>query len=706
MKGDTSIQRILLIIVLSVLTLPYVMQVLLSRGSLLPDEAELETLQWFTELKSIRNLVTHHQNQTNQWPQSLNELIYNFGKPRYQELDLSIEFQITSTPGKRIKSNELQGSQIVLKYGTGWHCVPDKTTIPDAYKPIECGGSLRSTTQRSLPSEKTMHIIAIIALLGIVIGVVFYHPTIRLLRGREFSLATQRLVDLRKLSLLTRLSGLQPNILQANDLNSRSWQKVATFRSLPAKQKINWFKRVWPTQQIKNVKPQLFHVQLDPEFVLNMDNLYLYMADKGISINRIKSHLKQANIDHQAVLIWAEDPALSQQLQVHRSRFQQPVLLPNQQQMTQLLVAKYASQTWIDLMVSFLPINQLSPYQGKGGILKSSHFYGREHILDQLKNNTQSCFLLVGGRQLGKTSILKAYERLLKHSARHHCFYISMSDDRLMARLAYHLKITEYADLTDLLNQYHQLNPGIELVLLLDETDRFIATEVTHDFPLLAEVRACAEQGLGQMVFAGFWDLYASAVLDYQSPIRNFAEVITVGALQAMPAKRLLTEPMTVLKQHYSNQEVIEYALNQTGHRANLLNLIGESLVEQLAQKAQPIDQTMIDEALQSQTMFDALQGWSQLTRDPDASALDRMVVYLTFIHQQIDLTLILQHLQQAQVPIDAEQLKQALQRLRLAHILEKNNDHYCFSVPLFTQQHSVQEAKALLAQECQNHHS
>ena len=679
------------------------MQLMMSRGSMFPAEAELESLQWYTELRNIRNMVTHHQNQTNEWPNSVSELVYSFGEPRYQKVDLSVEFQITSTPSHRIKSSALQGTQIVLEYGMGWHCVPAKTTLPEAYKPIECGGQLNNGTVRTLPEESTFYIIAFFALVGVAIAVVFYHPTIRLLRGRNFSLATQRLVDIRKLSWLTRLAGLRTQILDANDLNTKSWDTIATFRSKTEKQKINWFKRVWPHQQIKKIKNHLYHVRLDPEFVLNREDMILYVAQKGQGINRIKNHLKQAKIDQQSVLIWAEDPETNQHILIHRTRFHQPILIPTQQQMTQLLVAKYANQTLIDLMVAFLPINQISPYQGKGGILKSSHFYGREHILDRLKNNTRSCFLLVGGRQLGKTSILKAYERSLRQSARLHGYYISMSDDRLLPRLAYHLKIPDYADLTDMLTQYHQNHPGIELVVLLDETDRFIATEAANDFALLAEIRACAEQGLCQMVFAGFWDLYATAVLDYQSPIKNFADIITVGALQALPANNLLTKPMAVMKQHFTDQQVVERVLYQTGRRANLINLVGEFLVEQLAHQSKPIDQAMVDAALRSQALFDALQGWSQLTSDALASSLDRMLVYLTFIHQKIDLTKILEQVQQAQLQVDGEQLKQALQRLRLAHILVKSGDHYQFSVPIFADQHNAEEAAMLLQQELRN---
>ncbi len=681
------------------MALPYLMQLVLFQGSMFPNEAEIESQSVFFELKSIRKLITYHHNQTGEWPENLTDLANQFGQPRFQTIDLSTPYQITSTLTDKLNSAALRGQTIVFTYRMNWHCVADQTTIPDAYKPTECGGTL-TTTMSAPPKVSTFYIIAFFAIIGVVIAVVFYHPTIRLLRRREFKLSTQRMVDLKKLSRLLKLAGLQQQVLDANDLSPKVWRRIYSLRASDELQKIKWFKQIWPIQDHQLKRRCIYHLKLDPEFVLNLDYFYLYMATNTHSINRIKSHLKQANIGHEAVLIWADDANLNHQLQINRSHFKQRVLIPNQQQLTQLAVPKFSRQSLVDLMVTHIPINQISPYQGKGGILKSSHFYGREHILSQMQSNPKSCFLIVGGRQLGKTSILKAYERALLSTAKQRCFYISLSDDRLLPRLSYHLKIPGYHSLTDMLQQYQQHNPEVSLTLLLDETDRFIAAEIKQDFPLLAEIRACAEQGLGQMVFAGFWDLYANAVLDYHSPIKNFAHVITVGPLEKAPARKLLTEPMHLLKQRFSNESVIDALLQQTGCRANLINLTCEFVVDQLTHQPKDIDSALIKQALKSQPLYDALQGWSNLTQDSVASALDRMLVYLTFIHQSIDLSMILEQLQQTQIQVDAEQLKQALQRLRLAHILHKKSDRYEFAVPLFSEQHSPAEANMLLQQE------
>ncbi|MCB1582452.1 MAG: AAA family ATPase, partial [Xanthomonadales bacterium] len=363
---------------------------------------------------------------------------------------------------------------------------------------------------------------------------------------------------------------------------------------------------------------------------------------------------------------------------------------------------KTARTTLIDLAAKQLPINTISPYQGKGGIIKSSHFFGRQVILDKLEQQYNSNFLLVGGRQLGKTSLLKALYRKLNNQTNNHCLYLSLSDERLLPRLAYQAKISAYKNLDDLTQQIKRTYPQKKIRLLIDESDLFIQAEINTGYELLNQVRRVAENGTCQFIFAGFWELYANAVLDYHSPLRNLAHSITVGPLEAQPATQLIQQPMSMLRQKFASQHIIEDIYQKTGGRANLINLVCEYLVEQLTDHRQVIDTALVEQAYQSDQVQDALQGWSNLTSETKASALDRIIVYLMFMQQSIDLKMINLILQQHTLSYNPEQLKQSLQRLRLAHIIYKNKEKYQFAVPLFTQQHDAKEAKVLLQQEIQ----
>jgi len=699
LNSDTSLKRIALISIICVLALPYVFQLFMNRGPLFPDGGVIESHEIFTELKGFQRLITQHLGSTGDWPDSLSAIAMGLSSSTRQSVDLSVPYQLTSTISQQTDTVELRGQVVVFRLDFSWQCVPELTTLPDTLKPTYCGGQLTALT-RSVPDQGFFLMVAYLALIAIVIAVVFYHPVLRTLRKADFKLVNQRLTDLPKLARLIQWGGLKSQVITANELNPKAWKKIISFGRADERQKLNWMCRTLPVKQLQKTNRSVHLMQLDGDFPLNIDALYWYTASATTSISRINNHLRQLSEDQIPVVIWAENTEMNQLLQVNHSRIKARHLIPNQQQMTRMLVPNLARQCLLDLLTTHIPINLLSPFQGKGGVIKASQFYGRDHILTQLQNNPSKCFLLVGGRQLGKTSILKAYARILQRSPHKTSCYISMSDHRLLPRLGYQLNISRYRDLTDMLTQYHQQNPGRQLVILLDETDRFISTEAKNDFRLMAEIRSCAEQGLGQMVFAGFWDLYASAVLDYHSPLKNFADILTVGALEEVPAGKLITEPMQLLNQRFSDDQVVPALLAQTGQRANLINLAAAYLVEQLAQQPQIINANLVQQALRSQPLFDAMQGWNNLSSDPLDSALDRILVYLTFIHCFIDVSMVLDHLEQAGKRVESERLKQAFHRLRLAHILTHQNQQYQFAVPLFATQHSPAEANNLLRQE------
>ena len=699
MKGDTSAKRIILIVVLTVLAFPWLFQLLTFRGNLFPDGPQLESTKIFFEIKTLQRLIQQHMNATGEWPESQSEISPGLDISSIQEFDLSVYGQITSRINQQAKTPEFRDQTVVFRQGITWMCVPELTTLPEEHTPKHCGGSMVSII-KSTPSTGYFYFLAVLAVTGIVIGVLFFHPVIRTLRRRELSLDKQNLTDLAKLAVLCRFSGLRDQVIEANQLNPRSWQKITGFVALNPRLKINWLARSLGLASHHSVNATTHRCQLDEDVPLNVQAIHWYVPAKSSSITRIISHLKNLKEDHIPVMIWAEDPGLNQQLQLNRSRIKGLRLIPNLQQMTRLLVPSMATDCLLDLLVRELPVNLLSPFQGTGGLVKASQFYGRTHMLSTLQNNPNSCFLLVGGRQMGKTSILKAHARTQRQAVDRHCCYVSLSDHRLLPRLAYHLQISEYRDLTDLLQQHHQQHPQQKLTLLIDEADRFIADQARQDFRLLAEIRACAEQGLAQVVLAGFWDLYASAVLDYHSPVRNFAEVLTVGPLKQQPARRLLAEPMALLKQQFSSTQLVDEVVRLCGQRANLINLIGSQLTRQLAEHPQVINQQLIQQALDSQVVHDALQGWSNLSKDALECWLDRVVVYLTFIHTSVNLARVITQLSSQHIRTNPEALKQSFSRLRLAHILRKDGTDFVFAVPLFATQFSPEEATELLQQE------
>jgi len=253
-------------------------------------------------------------------------------------------------------------------------------------------------------------------------------------------------------------------------------------------------------------------------------------------------------------------------------------------------------------------------------------------------------------------------------------------------------------------------------VRVVDETDLFLRAEAATGYTQLANLRALSEEGLCHFMLAGFWDLYEATSLDYASPIRNFGEIIALGALEHDAAIALATQPLQRLGIHYSNTALVEHLVDACGHRANLIAILCQHGLEQLERGERVLDAQHVQRAMHSDVLLDALAGWSRLSPDPLACLLDRIIVYrvaqTSLSPSKTDqaavgsnpyaLATALSDMTTAGAAVDAESVRRAFARLQLAFVLKRERHGYVFAVPLFVAQFDAAEIDALLARELQ----
>ena len=80
--------------------------------------------------------------------------------------------------------------------------------------------------------------------------------------------------------------------------------------------------------------------------------------------------------------------------------------------------------------------------------------------------------------------------------------------------------------------------------------------------------------------------------------------------------------------------------------------------------------------------------------------------MYATINRAPFTLTDLVHLLEEQHYPTDLEQLKQALDRLELAFILQRHREHYTFCVPLFTRIIQAQEPQLSLQDELRRVHT
>jgi WD40 repeat protein len=228
-------------------------------------------------------------------------------------------------------------------------------------------------------------------------------------------------------------------------------------------------------------------------------------------------------------------------------------------------------------------VSELSPYQVAGGVKLENLFFGREREVRAIADRAMRNFLVVGQRQMGKSSLLLAVLRRLQARPDLEPAYVELADGDLHRRLA--------RERDRVPAEGAPLPPFVEVaagtasrprVWLIDEADDFISADAKAGYPVLQAMRALAEEGRAYFILAGFWDLYRAVVLDEKQPLRNFGEHLRLEPLDPRSAVALVTEPMTALSLQWDAPSTPELLVEQTGRRANLLVLACKALVESL----------------------------------------------------------------------------------------------------------------------------
>lgn len=343
---------------------------------------------------------------------------------------------------------------------------------------------------------------------------------------------------------------------------------------------------------------------------------------------------------------------------------------------------------------------QISRYQVTEGVNKDTLFFGRIQTLAHIINREPANYLLMGGRQVGKSSVLKYITRCYQNHPKVDCHYLVLTSERLQPKLAKALGLPFKTDLETLLEELANVPNGQYRLLLIDEADLFIRQEINNGYPILKEFRSLSEEGRCFFIFAGFWDLYEAALLDYHSPIINFGESIIIGALEAEACRQLATEPMVTLGIRYASDALVEQIVEETGQRANLIAIVCDEMLKNLDKQQRVLNQEDVTRALHSQTVQGALVGWRRLSEDKQAARLDRIIVCATVEAGEFSLSDIMQVLDEHHYDYTTEQLTQSLERLDLAFIIQRDKSRYRYCVPLFRERLLEQDVTALLKQE------
>lgn len=316
-----------------------------------------------------------------------------------------------------------------------------------------------------------------------------------------------------------------------------------------------------------------------------------------------------------------------------------------------------------------LPYSAVKPYfPAAAGLVPPEVFKGRHKLVRDLIDPFGPA-IVYGGRQLGKSALLRQVERETDHPDNGQLVIyedIRLIGDRAsgkpyqtefrdrLAQALVNKKFPELQrasmDLDKLLNHITQQvrEKKIRLLLLLDEADHFLDADAERNFIIITKLKNAMDQTGRQfkIVLAGLHNVQRFQRIANQ-PLAHLGQPIEIGPLEPEAARQLLVDPLHAIGFRFgTNPEnedtsLVLHILSYTNYHPGLIQLFGSYLVEHLLSKSNkrsklpmPITRDDVEKVYRRKEVRDAIRERFALTLalDPRYEAIT-----LALILEQLD---------------------------------------------------------------------
>ncbi len=243
-----------------------------------------------------------------------------------------------------------------------------------------------------------------------------------------------------------------------------------------------------------------------------------------------------------------------------------------------------------------IPYGSAQPYVDTGSQTSIEMFFGREKELKRLVDPQGAC-LVYGGRQLGKTALLKQIELKENGGADRVAIYCeirsvgeSVPAADVWRRIEVELRARKVAmpgdgaGVPERLAAWATAKPGRYLLILLDEADAFLEAEMAADFPVIGRMKGLMEDTgrAVKFVFAGLHNVQRFHRAP-NSPLLHLGSSINVGPLLGSDreaARQMAFEPMGALGIAFDRPTDAYHMLSLVGFYPSLMQSFGKAVVQ------------------------------------------------------------------------------------------------------------------------------
>lgn len=291
-------------------------------------------------------------------------------------------------------------------------------------------------------------------------------------------------------------------------------------------------------------------------------------------------------------------------------RDKQSVLLIDETQVLHLSTC--VSDRMERLFICAAPFGYLQPYTTNAGNIPREMFFGRRDEIEKILSRTSDGCLVYGGRQLGKSALLHHVRKLYDEpQGARRAFYLKIDEIGGQAWPAAHLwreiGMALFAEgigtkgdgtaehVVGAIRNWLAAEPDRRILMLLDETDAFLAAESRTGFPNLGRLKDLMEESARRfkVVFAGLHNVRRMARAP-NSPLVHLGDPICIGPLNtsaasSAEARRLVTEPMRAAGFDYESAELAWDILARVNHYPSLVQVFCKALLEGLGNQPRTV---------------------------------------------------------------------------------------------------------------------
>lgn len=237
-----------------------------------------------------------------------------------------------------------------------------------------------------------------------------------------------------------------------------------------------------------------------------------------------------------------------------------------------------------------IELSSLSPYVVKGPVPEKM-FFGREKEIKTVVQGVQSGdYAIVGGRRIGKSSILQRINRLLNNDPRYQSYYMDCEEkfnnedlfQALTEEFGEPLEGTHPLDFRRLVTKLKLRLSSVQIVFILDEVDALLAfdAESKPSGQLFRTFRALSHEGLCRFVFSGSRTLYRH-LHNSHSPFFNFCEDIMLKPLEQKSIAEIVSKPMRQMGIELPDEEtLIDRIINLSSSHPNIAQWLCDRLIK------------------------------------------------------------------------------------------------------------------------------